>query len=167
MDKDELKAKMDAAVEAERHDLEERSKRRAAARAKSSPATGDRDSPAQDEVSVHLPIAQQTELVLQALAKSPGVGLVLYGGRLHRIVSRDGKTVMEAHTRESLRGHVARAVRFVKRSKDEGWQETNPPITLMDDILTLAEYPERAAPSAMSTSSSVTPAPSTTRSTTA
>lgn len=140
MDKEELKKSMAAAAESEQAELEERSKNRAAARQKRREDGG--DAPAPDEVSVHLPIPQQTELVFQALAKSPGVGLVLYGGRLHRIVSRDGKTVMEAHTRESLRGHVARAVRFVKRSKEEGWQETNPPITLMDDILTLAEYPD-------------------------
>ena len=136
MDKDELKKKMSDAEEAEKQSQKERSKRKAAARGK-----GD-ELPAPDAVSVHLPITQQTELVFAALAKSPGVGLVLYGGRPHRIARRDGKTVLEAHSRESLRGYVARKVGFKKRSKDDGWHETNPTLALMDDILSLPEYPE-------------------------
>lgn len=136
MDKDELKKMMNDAEEAEKQAQAERSKQRAAARGK-----GD-EPPAADAVSVHLPITQQTELVFVALAKSPRVGLVLYGGRPHRIARRDGKTVLEAHSRESLRGYIARTVGFKKRSKDDGWHETNPTLALMDDILTLPEYPE-------------------------
>lgn len=136
MDKDELKQKMSEAEEAEQLARDKRSRRRAAARSKGG------DAITSEEISVHLPITQQTELVFQALAKAPGVGLVLYGGKLSRIVRRSGKAIVEAHSRESLRGYVARSACFVKRSKDDGWQETNPPVPLMDDILSLGEYPE-------------------------
>lgn len=140
MDKQALKAKMDAATQEERQEQEERSKRR-----KAPPSKGDgkrtRDALPPEDVSVHLPIPQQTEQVLQAMAKSPGPGLVLHGGELSRIVRRAGRSLMEQHTRESLRGHVARSVRFVKRSKEEGCQETNPSLSLMDDLLTLPEFP--------------------------
>lgn len=140
MNKAELKKLMDAELAAEQDALKGRSKRPPAGSAKRS-HNGNDDAPAPEEVSVHLPIPQQTELVFLALEKSKGPGLVLHGGKLGRVVQRAGRAILEEHTRESLRGHLARSVRFMKKSREEGWRETNPSLQLMDDILTLPQYP--------------------------
>lgn len=144
MKKEELSAKMSAATEAEQRSLEERKPPRALEKAKAKGNAPDAGKPAPTAaaVSVHDTTPRQTEQVFALLSENPSPGLVLYGGKLHRIAHREGQALLEAHTRESLLGHIGRAVVFVKRSRDDEWHECNPPARLMDDILSLPDYPD-------------------------
>jgi len=94
------------------------------------------------QVPVELPLPRQAELVFQALGTIPSPGLVQHGSGLSRVVRRAGRLLLESHTRESLRGHVARNVRFVKTDSQGNKRDTNPSLGLMDDLLSLPAYPD-------------------------
>lgn len=112
-----------------------------------SPSTKDEISGVPDgAVPVGLPLAEMTDLVMAQLVKQPEPGLVLYGGVPHRIVRRTerggARHIIQQHNEESLLGHVARRVEFVKRGKDERWQLADPPARVIRDLLALPCYPE-------------------------
>lgn len=147
MKKDDLAKKMAVAAKAEEcalDDLDPRGSDAAKPKdpADSSPGKAKSKTLPEDSVSVHDTTPRQTEQVFAILADNPSSGLVLYGGKLHRIARREGHSILELHTRDSLLGHIGRTVTFVKRSKDDEWRECNPTARLMDDILSLGEYPE-------------------------
>jgi len=141
MDKKELKELMARATEEEKY-----SPGRPPFNPPKSPAkdtkTTTEEADKLPQVSVHLTIPKQAELVMAGLAKAPSIGFVVCGDRAHRLVHREGVVLYEAHTRDSLRGHIARHLRFEKRDKERNWQPCNPSKELVDDLLALPDYPK-------------------------
>lgn len=103
-------------------------------------------APGGDAVSVQMTLAEQSDRALAVLASRPDSGFVLHAGMPHRIVPRadeDGSArhVLQLHTRESMLGHVARSVDFVRTTKDGQIVPTDPSLRLIDDLLSLPAYP--------------------------
>lgn len=102
-------------------------------------------APPDDGISVHLTLPEMTGLVLARLSQQPDQDLLLYGGVLHRILRRedDGvvRYVTQQHSDESLLGHIARKVPFVRLDRDERWQPADPPMRLIKDLRALPGYP--------------------------
>jgi hypothetical protein len=113
--------------------------------AKPKPAKGEPGGVPDGAIPVHLTLSEMADLVLGELEQKPEPGLLLYGGVPHRIVRREEqggiRPHIQIHTEDSLRGHVARRVEFVRQGKDERWTPANPPMHLIKDLLTLPEYP--------------------------
>lgn len=149
MKKDELKEKMRAATDAEARRAPKVQSPRKPSPSQTETATSPLESagsPAVDAVPVHLTLAEQSDRVLAALAANPDSGFVLHGGSPNRIVPRadEGDSVrhiLQLHTRETMLGHVARRVAFVRKTKDEQLVPTDPSLKLIDDLLNLPEYP--------------------------
>ena len=140
MQKQELKRKMIKASQEEagcaRDGLETQNEKKTSRTGKKSPSCREKK-----EVLVHLTIPEQTDLVLEALAESPDPGFVLCAGVPHRVLQIEDRTVLQAHKRETLRGHVARRVNFVRLGKQDLRIPTDPPRSVIDDILALPSYP--------------------------
>lgn len=93
-------------------------------------------------VSAELPLREQAHEVLEIIAALPPEALVLYNNRLSRIrrTHKDGVRI-ESHTKPSLRGVVARSVRIIA-TKGDDVREVTPSDFLIEDLMSLAEYPE-------------------------
>jgi DNA polymerase-1 len=143
MSKDDLKTKMREATKVEAKSI---AKTKPAGMTPAFSPGGSAELPGVEAVSVHLTLAEQSNRVQAALAAHPDPGLVLHGGQPHRIVPRvdeEGavRHVLQPHTRESMLGHVARRVPFVRVAKEGQRLPTDPSLKLIDDLLSLPGYP--------------------------
>ncbi|HPO13715.1 MAG TPA: hypothetical protein PLI09_09735 [Candidatus Hydrogenedentes bacterium] len=93
-------------------------------------------------ISAKLPLREQTAQVLDAMAAQKVEAVAVHNGRLVRIHrSRRMGARIEAHTKASLRGVVARCCRIIA-VKGDSVHEIIPGDALVEDMLSLPEYPE-------------------------
>lgn len=95
------------------------------------------------EIPARRPLRDRSDLILRAMSSRAPHVVSLRNDRLVRIRrSHQHGVTIEVHTKASLRGVVARSCRCTVQSKDGDVREVTPQDDVIDDLLTLPNYPD-------------------------